>query len=104
MLQGLPENIVLLMFWKDHVREVKREMIPTTIKIGKARDINPPTTIRMRLMGNSTMVKMNFEIPQAALMPKNNNLPNTNNINIENNNVNILYIPSAKHLCSAFFV
>ena len=104
MLQGLPENIVLLMFWKDHVREVNREMIPTTIKIGKARDINPPTTIKMRLMGNSTMVKMNFEIPQAALMPKNNNLPNTNNINIENNNVNISYIPSAKHLCSAFFV
>ena len=62
-------------------------MIPTTIKIGKARDINPPTTIRMRLIGNSTMVKMNFEIPQAALMPKNNNLPNTNNIKIENNKV-----------------
>ena len=99
-----PSSVDVDRVYKDYAREVNREMIPTTINIGKARDINPPTTIKMRLMGKSTMVKMNFEIPQAALMPKNNNLPNTNNINIENNNVNISFIPSAKHACSAFFV
>ena len=75
--------------YKDHAREVNKEMMPTTIKIGKARDINPPTTIMIRLIGSSTRVRMNYEIPQAALMPKKNNFPKINNIHMANNNVNI---------------
>ena len=89
MLQWLSENIVLLKLWKNHDREVNREMMPTTINIGKAMDNNPPTTIKIRLSGSSTRVRRNFETPQAALMPKKNNFPNTHSIHMANNNVNI---------------
>ena len=74
---------------KDQAREVNREMIPTTINMGNAMDNNPPTTIIIRLIGSSTMVRRNLEIPHAALMPKKNNFPNTNSIHMANNNVNI---------------
>lgn len=68
-------------------------IIPTTINIGKAMYINPPTTIPIRTKGNNTMVTINFDIPHAALIPNNNNLPNTQIMQIANNNDNIFLPP-----------
>ena len=42
--------------------------IPTTIKIGNAIYINPPTTRPINIKGSNTTVSKNFESPQAALI------------------------------------
>ena len=67
--------------------------IPTIINNGNAMYINPPTTIPIRTKGNNTTVTKNFDIPQATLIPKNNNLPNTHIIQIANNSDNIFLPP-----------
>lgn len=55
--------------------------------------MNPPTTNPIKASGNNTTVTMNFDIPQAALIPKINNFPNTQIMHIANNNVNIFSPP-----------
>lgn len=65
------------------------DTIPTTSNIGNAKYMNPPTTNPIKTSGNNTTVTMNFDIPQAALIPKINNFPNTQIMHIANNSDNI---------------
>ena len=73
---------------------ISNPTIPTTINIGNATDISPPTTIPMRITGSKTTVKRNLEIPQAALIPNINSFPKTAKKQIINNNVNIFFFLS----------
>ena len=67
--------------------------IPATINIGNAMYINPHTTIPISTRGNNTTVTKNFDIPQAALIPKNNIFPNIHIMQIANNSDNIFLPP-----------
>ena len=81
---------MLLYRFSHYALELINPTIPITINIGNAKEISPPATIMINITGRNTTVSKNFEIPQAALTPKMNNFPNTHNMHIENNNVNIV--------------
>lgn len=66
---------------------------PAKINSGNARYSKPPATMAISRNGNSTTVTRNFDIPHAALMPKNTIFPNTHIMQIINNNDNI-FLPS----------
>ena len=76
--------------------------IPAIINIGNAMYINPPAASPINIKGRSTIVTKNFEIPHAALIPKNNNLPNTHIIQIVNKNDNIFLPPLCQ--CAYLFL
>ena len=77
----------------DYAFDEINEIIPITINIGNAMYINPPTTIPINTKGNNTTVTKNFDIPQAALIPNNNILPNTHIMQIVNISDNIFLPP-----------
>lgn len=60
---------------------------------GNARCISPATSIPNKISGKNTNIKINFEIPHAALIPKKNNFPKIPNKKIKNNMVNIVITP-----------
>lgn len=88
----------MLFFFRDYAFDKTSATIPAIINIGNAMYINPPTTIPISIKGNNTIVTKNFEIPHAALIPKNNNLPNTHIIQIANNSDNIFLPPYFRFL------
>lgn len=65
-------------------------MIPAMINNGNARWINPTNNIPINITGKNTIIKKNFEIPHAALIPKKNNFQTIPNKKIKNNIVNII--------------
>lgn len=59
------------------------------ITIGNASDTNPLMTMTINVIGSSTIVNKNFEMPHAARIPKKNNFPKTHSMPIRNKSSNI---------------
>ena len=59
------------------------------ISNGNASFTSPITNIPIKITGKNTNIKINFEIPPAARIPKKNNFPKIPNKKIKNSIVNI---------------
>ena len=72
--------------------EAIKEITPITSRIGNATEVSPAITSPIKINGKNIMVNNIFMIPHDAFMANTNSFPNTTNIKITNNAVNIFIV------------